>query len=113
MAALKILWLLPLLYVGWVLYLAVMALYRAKREGTLTRWTLALGYPILGVGLALDAFLNATLLSIIFLEPPREWTMTARLKRHARHDDRKWCIQVVQWFRQFVDPFDPSGTHIK
>lgn len=112
MAVLKVLWLLPLLYLGWVLYLAVMALYRAKREGTLTKWTRALGYPVLAVGLVLDAFLNATLLSIIFLEPPREWTMTARLKRHARHDDKRRCRAIVQWFRQFVDPFDPSGKHI-
>ena len=112
MAILKVLWLLPLLYLGWVLYLAVMALYRAKREGTLTRWTRALGYPVLGVGLVLDAFLNATLLSIIFLEPPREWTMTARLKRHATYDTRRWSQHVVQWFRQFVDPFDPTGSHL-
>lgn len=105
-------WMFMGLYVGWVLYLAVMALYRAKREGTLTAWTKALGYPVLGVGLVLDAVLNALVLSVVFLEPPRELLMTTRLKRHARAGTRPWSRHAVKWFRQFVDPFDPKGTHI-
>lgn len=100
------------LYIGWVFYLAVMSLGRAKAGGTLTQWTWALGYPVLALGLVLDCVLNAIVLSVVFLELPREWTMTARLKRHAQHRNKPRCLAIVDWFRQFVDPFDRRGRHV-
>lgn len=99
-------------YLGWIIYLAVMALSRAKKENTLTAWTRTLGYPVLIFGLLLDVVLNAVILSVVFLEPPKEWLMTARLKRHARYTDRPRSLRIVKWFRQFLDPFDPKGKHL-
>lgn len=106
------LWLFLLLYLGWVFYLAVMGLKRARDEGTLTRTTYVFGYPVLWLGLVLDVFLNATALSLVFFEPPKEWLMTQRLKRHARYTDRPRSVRIVRWFRQFLDPFDPKGKHL-
>ena len=100
-----------LVYVLWVLYLAVMALKRARIAGQLTRLTYGMGLPVLLVGYTLDAVCNVFLLSILLLEPPQELTVTARLKRHIR-ESQGWRLKVARWFVPLLDPFDPSGKHI-
>jgi len=95
-----------------VFYLAVMNLKR-NREA-LTPIVKVFAYPALGVGLLLDLVFNFTIGTIMFLEIPQEWLMTARLNRHLldRHND--WRDVVADWFaKNFLDPFDPKGTHVK
>lgn len=101
------------LYVLWIFYLAVMNLVRARDAGKLTRVAYCLGMPIFVVGLALDVFLNWTVLTVILFELPRETTMTARLRRHFQTPDT-WRYAVAKWFGvNLLDAFDPSGAHIK
>ena len=45
-------------YTLWLFFLAVMALKRAKDAGTISPVALALGYPILLAGLAIDLAVN-------------------------------------------------------
>lgn len=100
------------LYALWLFYLAVMNLVRARNAGTLTKVALVLGYPIFIVGLALDIFLNWTVLTVLFIEWPRETTITARLRRHYK-SRATWRSWVAAWFgKHLLDPFDPKGAHI-
>lgn len=100
------------LYALWVFYLAVMALKRARDAGTLTKTARVMGTPVLFIGLLLDFLVNVTVMTVLFAELPKEWLVTSRLQRHAKHDDKPGCMRVVAWLRQFLDPFDPSGKHI-
>lgn len=106
-----LLYALALFYATWLFYLAVMNFKRAKEAGTLTRTALVLGYPLLIVGLALDALLNITVMTVLFLERPRELLVTTRLKRHAQ--TYTWRGKFSRWFAEhLLDMFDPSGKHI-
>lgn len=98
-------------YALWVFFLAVMSLKRVKDAGLLTATTKALGYPVLFAGLAMDLFVNATLMTLVLGEIPREMTVTARLKRHNR-ESTGWRKAVAAWAEPLLDPFDPSGDHI-
>ena len=107
------LWPLLALYALWIFYLAVMNLKRAQDAGTLPRTALVFGYPVLLAGLLIDLFVNVFVASIIFLDPPRELTMTARLKRYASEQPKTWRASVSVWFAaNLLDVFDPSGKHV-
>lgn len=108
-----ILWPLAALYALWIFYLAVMNLKRAKDAGTLPRTALWLGYPVLFTGLLIDLFVNVAVATIIFLDMPRELTVTARLKRYVRERPGTWRASVAVWFAvNLLDVFDPSGKHV-
>lgn len=98
-------------YALWIFYLAVMSLKRAQDAGRLSISAKVFGYPVLFAGLVLDFFVNVTLCTALFLELPREMTVTARLKRHNRKSDG-WRQRLAAWFEPLLDPYDPSGDHI-
>lgn len=100
-----------LTYATWILYLAVMNLDRAKRAGTLSPTAFKLGMPLLIVGYLLDFLLNATVLTFVLVELPRETTVTSRLKRHHK-TSAGWRLAVVLWLEPLLDPFCASGDHI-
>lgn len=100
-----------LLYVLWIFYLAVMNLKRAWAAGNLNRTARILAAPVVVVGFALDIVSNIFPMSILFLEPPEELTVTARLSRHIR-DSTGWELALAQWFIPILDPFDHTGHHI-
>ena len=94
----------------WVLYLAIMALYRAHIGKTLTKLGYALGAPLLIVGLALDVFMNVTIFSLAFLEIPREWLVTKRLQRHLKQTG--WRFKLAKFICEGLLNFaDPTGNH--
>ena len=94
----------------YALYLAVMALFRAHKAGTMPLASKVLGYQILIIGLVVDVIMNLTLFSIIFLEIPREWLVTTRLKRHIKKSGyRGWLARFL--CHDVLSPFDPSGDH--
>jgi hypothetical protein len=98
-------------YALYVFYAAVMNIKRVRDAGKLTWVGKALGYPTLVIGLLLDLFVNLTLMTIVLLELPREFTVTARLKRHHK-ESKGWRLAVVKFFEPVLDPLDPSGDHI-
>lgn len=100
------------LYIMWIFYLALMSLDRARRAGMLSRTTTLLAYPILGIGLVLDALLNWFVFTILFLDVPHEWLITPRLRRIEASNPAKWQLRLIQWLRKRLDPFDPTGAHI-
>lgn len=101
------------LYPLWVFYLAVMNLQRARDAGTLTPDAKALGMPVLYLGLLLDFAFNVLVLSVLFLELPRELLVTARVTRH-KFQGRGFRQQLAIWFcDNLLDPYDPDGCHCK
>lgn len=98
------------LWLFYVFYLACMSLVRGHQAGTLTLASKLLGYPIIAAGLAIDVFMNAFVFTIIFLERPREWLVTDRLKRHIKqHTLRAKLARFL--CNEILSPFDPSGDH--
>jgi hypothetical protein len=98
-------------YALYVFYAAVMNIKRVRDMGKLTRLGYAFGYPTLLLGYTLDVLCNVFVMTIVFLELPRETTVTARMKRHNR-SSTGWRLSVVRFFEPLLDPLDPSGDHI-
>lgn len=97
----------------WSSYLAVMNLKRARDAGTLTKDAEHFGQLQLYWGLLLDFLYNITVLSILFLELPREFLITQRVTRHKLHG-KGWRKEYAEWFCvNLLDPFDPDGCHCK
>jgi hypothetical protein len=95
-------------YLLWLFYLAVMSLFRARANGTLSLPAKVLGYPILIVGVLLDALVNLTVLTIVFAERPYEWLVTKRLTRHGKYGGG-WRRTVANWIcSHLLNPFDPD-----
>lgn len=99
------------IYLLWIFYIAVMAIKRVHDDGKLSKLALVMGMPVLIVGLLLDFIVNVFVMTILLLEPPKETTVTARLKRHHK-DSTGWRLAVVLFFEPLLDPFDPSGDHV-
>lgn len=95
----------------WVFYVCVMRLQMLRDSGTLTAGQKVFGYPTLFVGLILDVVLNLILCTIIFVELPREFTVSSRLWRHS-NAEKSWRQKVALFIRtQLLDTADPRGYH--
>lgn len=94
----------------YTLYLAIMSLYRGKRDDTLSWPAKLLGYPILAVGVLLDLLINITIFSVLFIELPRQLLVTSRLKSHIKEDG--WRGSLARFIcKNLLSPFDPTGDH--
>jgi hypothetical protein len=99
------------IYALWIFYVAVMHLKRARDMGTLTRPALYLGYPVLMIGYLLDIFVQVFVASVIFLDIPRDWTLTGRLKRYIAGPEG-WRETAAIWMcSNLLNTFDPDGRH--
>jgi hypothetical protein len=111
----------PAAYALWIFFLAVMNLMQARDEGKLPVWAHRLGMPILIAGVLIDVIVQITLACVIFLEPPRELTVSGRVKRWVEgpyfsgpptKGIRWWRYSVALWIRSnLLKPFDRSGGH--
>lgn len=98
-------------YALWLFYLAVMHLARAREAGTLSRPALYLGYPLFLIGYLLDVFVQLVPASVLFLDVPREFTLTGRLKRYIAGPEG-WRETVAVWMcSHLLNTFDPDGKH--
>ena len=105
-------WLLLPAYALWLFFLAVMTLERARGTGGLYGVAYVLALPIIAIGFALDLFVTVTLGSILFLDIPREATLTARLKRYAKTPGT-WRYRLALLLAgHLLDRFDPAGWHV-
>lgn len=94
----------------WVFYLALMNLKRNREELSIV--TKIFAYPMIVIGVSSDVLFNFFWGSILFLELPKEWLMTTRLKRHLNDHKKDWRDRNANWFcRHFLNPFDPTGNH--
>lgn len=97
------------LWLLWVFFLAVMELRAVRDAGGLKRGDDAyyIGLSVLFVGFIIDFTVNI-LLSPVFLEPPFETTVTARVTRWKKEQGYRGAI--ARWMcRKLLDPFQQGG----
>jgi uncharacterized protein with PQ loop repeat len=96
----------------WFYYVQVMGMMAARDAGRIPPDTLRICQAVLLVGLAFDVLYNVIIGTIIFLDLPREATLTARLIRYKKAGG--WRGKVANYIcANLLDPFDPSGCHCK
>jgi hypothetical protein len=96
-------------YLLWVHYLAVMHLKELgpKLQGP----ALWLGKLVLGLGLLLDLFWQVLPASVLWLELPKELTVSGRVERLCK-TGHGYRYNLAVWFRNtWLALFDPSGDH--
>lgn len=95
-------------FISWILFLSVMSLKTHRHElGPVAKIH---GYALLGIGLAVDLVLTVVIGSVLFLSPPRELTLTGRLKRHKA--DGGWRGRMAAWVcEKLLNQFDAGGHH--
>lgn len=94
----------------WVFFLAVMALKRARDDGLLVKGgdAYTLGMSVLFVGWVLDFIVNMLVATVIFIEPPLELTVTARVTRLKQGGG--WRGDIARWMcAKILDPFEQQG----
>ena len=102
------------LYVFFALYVLAVGLYRAHLTGALTKPGYIMGWPWIVIAAIVDFIANVTIFTAIFLEPPREFLVTTRLRRHLANgeDSDGWRWRVSnQICKKLLDYFDPRGSH--
>lgn len=98
-------------WILWVLYAAVMRLKQVRDAGKLTTSMKVFGYPALFLGLAVDFFVNVVFGTLVFLQIPREMTLSRRLWKLSNGDEG-WRQRWSYWIRtQLLDAVDPEGVH--
>lgn len=101
-------------YFLWPAYVFCMAMVRAYDEGKVSIVAWVLAAPLVLAAIALDVFLNFTVFALMTWDFPRrgEWTFSQRLSRLVRQGGARG--KVAEWLAyHLLDPFDPSGKHIK
>jgi hypothetical protein len=96
----------------WFSYIAVMRLKQMRNDGTLSqlgRFALMSAYTGLGIALVKDAIL-VLIFSLILWTLPREFTLTAMLKRLQTQGGRR--ATAAAWLcKSLLNQFDLSGPH--
>lgn len=96
-------------WLGWGLYVMVMALYRLHLAKMLSRPSYVLAAPFVAIALVLDFVGNATLCWLLFLDPPREWLISKRLRRYI-YGEKDWRHDIACWIcTNALNPFDAHG----
>lgn len=101
-------YLLPIVYAYllWVLFLAVMALQWKWHE--LPTAIRVLAIPAVLAAVILDVLFNVTIGSVLFLEPPFQWTFSQRVGAYKMADS--WRKPIAVWIcANLLDPFEIGG----
>lgn len=99
-------------WVLWIVYAAVMNLKRVRDTVGLTPAHKLFGYPALALGLVLDAYVNLVWGTLVFVEVPREWTLSSRLWRLSNDPAAGWRQRWALALRvALLDSVDPNGVH--
>jgi hypothetical protein len=95
----------------WLLYLAAMNVDRVEETLGLPETANAIQRVVWPLAAVHNCALNATVLVVVFLDPPRELATTKRLNRYVDGPDgwrRRWAL----WIRaELLNNFDRRGVH--
>jgi uncharacterized membrane protein len=95
----------------WCHFAAVMRLKMLRDAGTLTTAEKVFGYYVAVRGLLIDFVYQVIVGSILFLELPREGTLSTRLWRLSTRGTG-WRQRLALAIRtQLLDSVDPAGVH--
>jgi len=98
-------------FILWLLFLAVMNIDQARSEGKLPRDLVVPAYTALAIGYLVDFVVQVTFASVLWLELPRELTVSERVARLYR-EGHGYRLTLALWFRRvLLAPFDRSGGH--
>lgn len=93
----------------WVFFLCVMLL--DEHKANLKGFVRLLAYFTLAVGLSLDFLVQVGPASVLWLELPKELTVSGRVKRLCATGGG-YRYKLAIWFRDnLLAPFDKSGGH--
>lgn len=98
------------LYALWLLFILAMSFKRVwPNLGAVAK---ALAAPVIIIGFMVDVLVNVAS-SVVFLDLPRELTLSRRLKRYHYNADHPWWRRRIADFvcQQMLDKFDPDGDH--
>lgn len=99
------------LWLFFIIYVASMGMVRAHKEDKLNVLLWILCLPFVALSWLIDVLHNMTLFTVIFLEVPKELTVTDRLKRHSKQ--KTFRGKLSNWIADtLLNPFDYSGNHI-
>ena len=98
-------------WILWIIFAAVMRLKQVRDAGKLTPAMKVFGYPALALGLAVDFVVNVVFGTLVFLQLPREMTLSSRLWKLSNGEEG-WRKNLATWIRvQLLDGLDPAGVH--
>ncbi len=98
-------------HVLWLHFVACMRLKMVRDAGLLTTPMKVFGYPVLAMGLVIDFFVNVCIGTVLFLELPREYTLSGRLWRLS-NGSPSWRQRLALAIRSgLLDAIDPTGVH--
>jgi len=98
-------------WILWIIYAAVMRLKQVREAGKLTPAMKVFGYPALALGLLVDFVVNMVFGTVVFLQLPREFTLSTRLW-NLSNGEPSWRQRWALWLRvNLLDAIDPSGEH--
>ena len=101
------------LWALWVLYIAMMNIKRVATTQTMPWRVRALVYPTMAVFEIVEFVANVVVLTVLFVDWPKEIRVSDRLRRYWSNPYRYgWRLHVVKFLKPMLDPFDPAGTHI-
>jgi hypothetical protein len=102
------------LWALWILYIAMMNVKRALMQGDIPWQAKLLVVPTRAIFDVIEFFCNVVVCTVVFLDLPKEITVSDRLRRYHRNNlCPKWRMVIVDFIKPMIDPFDPEGTHIK
>lgn len=98
-------------WILWMLFACVMRLKQVRDAGKLTLAMKVFGYPALAVGLVVDFVVNLVFGTLVFLQLPREMTLSSRLWKLSNGEEG-WRKEWATWIRvNLLDAVDPEGVH--
>jgi hypothetical protein len=101
------------LWALWVLYIAMMNIKRVAEAEPMPIRVRMLVYPTMAVFEVVEFVANVVVLTVLFVDWPREIRVSDRLRRYWRNPYRYgWRLYVVRFLKPMLDPFDPAGPHI-
>ena len=105
----------PLFLVAWLwlfflLYIGAMGIMRAYHAKQLNVWLYVMCLPFLVIAYLYAVLSNLTIVSIIYVELPKQLTVTERLKKHI--DSQTWRGELSRFIcKKILSPFDHTGDH--
>jgi len=108
-------WTITSLIIFWLtalFYTSVMAFKKVKDDGVLEtlHWSSkSIGYSFLYTGLVVDMLLNIVVMTVLFIEPPKEILTTSRIKRFYHQPRAGYRHRLAKFFaKNYLLPFDPK-----
>lgn len=96
----------------WFYYVMVMGMKAARNAGRIPLQMKRLCGVVALVGLIFDVAYNISIATVLFVDFPREATLTGRLIRYKKSGG--WRGRIADYIcSQLLDPFAPNGCHCK